>query len=255
MQKSYCFGLVLLLFLSGCATAPPYNPFSVAKEEVYATVGVIGLVPFYSQINTGDLDAKLAAMEEEATSKLETAGFQVIPSSQYKKIYDEAKEAIGPMYDPDTGKLDKDKRKLLKEQTLKEYLRQHGEVDAFMYGSIDFVKANWQANTASWHGASEPVSGKEASLMGASLSIYGASGTIPALSFSTYIERTDKTRLYSLYGGVQLAQWLQVGGKFVDIPKNLVLSDKTKINAGIARSLNALISKGAVAGGKVYEIQ
>ncbi len=33
-----CFGLVLLLLLNGCATTAPYNPFSVAKEEIYKTL-------------------------------------------------------------------------------------------------------------------------------------------------------------------------------------------------------------------------
>jgi hypothetical protein len=231
-----CFGLVLLSFLNGCATTPPYNPFSVAKEEVYATVNMIGVIPFFSEVNVDDLDAKLAAMEEEATSKLEDAGFQVVPSSQYKKIYAEAKDAIGPMYDPDTGALDKGKKKFLDEQTLEKYLAQHGEIDAFMRGGIVLVKANWNSNTSSWHGANEPTSGKEGFWVSFGLSNF--SGTIPALSFSTYIERTDKTRLYSLYGGVQLVKWFQ-GGEFVDVPGNLLLSDKTKINAGIASPNNS----------------
>ena len=246
-----CFGLVLLLFLNGCATTPPYNPFSVAKADIYETVDVIGLVPFRSQIKAYDLDTKLAAMEEQAISKLETAGFQVIPSIEYKKIYDEAKEAIGPMYDPDTGELDKDKKKILDEQTLGKYLSQHSEVDALMYGGINIVKANWHSNNASWDGASESTSGKDG--FWANFGLGKFSGTIPALSFSTYIERTDKTRLYSLYGGVQLVQWFQ-GRKFVDIPKHLILSDKTKINEGIARSLNALISKGAYVAKEIYTV-
>jgi hypothetical protein len=246
-----CIGLFLLLLLNGCATTPPYNPFSVAKKDIFATVDVIGLVPFYSQIKVYDLDTKLAAMEEQATSKLETAGFQVIPSSEYKKFYDEAKKVVGPIYDPDTGELNKDKKKTLDEQTLEEYLILHSEVDALMYGGIDLVKANWHANNASWHGANEPTSGEESFWVSFGLSNF--SGTIPALSFSTYIERTDKTRLYSLYGGVQLAKWYRAG-EFVEVPENLVLSDEVKINAGIARSMNALITKGAYIAKEVYSI-
>jgi hypothetical protein len=248
---STCFGLILLLLLNGCATTPSYNPFSVAKKDIYATVDVIGLVPFYSQIKVYDLDTKLAAMEEQATSKLETAGFQVIPSSEYKKIYDEVKKVVGPIYDPDTGELNKENKKALDEQTLEKYLIQHGEVDALMYGGIDRVKANWYANNTSWHGANEPTSGEEDFWVSFGLSNF--SGTIPALSFSTYIERTDKTRLYSLYGGVQLAKWYRAG-EFVDVPENLVLSDEVKINTGIARSMNALVSKGAYVAKEIYTI-
>ena len=243
-----CSGLVLLLSLMGCATTPPYNPLSVSKEEIYATVDVIGLFPFYSQIKADDLDAKLAAMEEEVTARLESAGFRVIPSSQYKKIHDDAREAMGPMYDPKTGELDKEKHKILEEQTLGEYLGRYSEVDAFFSGGIVFAKASWSGNYANWNGASESTSGKEGFWAGFGLSNF--SGTIPALSFSTYLERTDKTRLYSLYGGVQLAKWFQ-GGKFVDIPEKLVLSDKSKINGGIAISMHALVSGDAETSGSI----
>lgn len=135
-----CSGLVLLLSLMSCATTPLYNPLSVSKEEIYATVDVIGPVPFYSQIKAEDLDAKLAAMEDEVTARLESAGFQVVPSSQYKKIYEKAKETIGPMYDSKTGELDKEKNKILEEQTQEEYLGQFTEVDAFFIGGIVFDK-------------------------------------------------------------------------------------------------------------------
>lgn len=238
-MKKIILSLFVAGLIAGCATVPPYNPFSVEKNEIYSSVKTIGLLPFFSQIDADNLDDKLNIMESTVKGKLEGAGFHVIESSKYKVIYDEYKAAMGPLYDANTGERNEEKYKALREQTMREYLAQN-KVDALFYGGTVIVKARWIQNSASWNGATEATSGKTG--FWANLALGQSSGDIPAISFSSYLERPDNTRLYSLNGGIQLAQWYQ-GGQFVDVPQNLIFSDRSKIEFGVSTSLTPLLEQ------------
>lgn len=236
-MKKVILSLCVVVFMVSCTTAPTYNPFAVQKNEIYASVKTIGLMPFFSRIEANNLDDKLDMMESSVKSKLESAGFNVVESSKYQLIYDEYKAAMGPMFDANTGELNEEKYKALREQTMQEYLAQN-KVDALFYGGAVIVKARWVQNSASWNGTTEATSGRTG--FWANVALGQLSGDIPGISFSSYLERPDNTRLYSLNGGIQLAQWYQ-GGQFVDVPPNLIFSDISKVEFGINTSLAPLL--------------
>jgi hypothetical protein len=237
-MKTKCLLLTYcLLVLSGCGEG--YSPFKIEKAEFFDKVKTVGLLPVSLQVEVHDEEKSKSLLEENIQQKLRDVGFSIIPSSEYKAIYDNLKEAIGPLYDPNTGNLLKEKYDSLKEHTKREYLSKH-KVDAFVYPSVVVVKAEWRYNRAIWHGVEEPSTGKSGFL--ATLAAPQAYGTLPALSLRIGIGETNDEIYYLNYGGIQLCSWVQ-GRTFVDVPQNQLLADETKVINSIDIAMDPLLDR------------
>lgn len=235
-MKTKCLLLMCcLLFLSGCFEQ--YNPFKIEKTEFFDKVKTVGLYPASIQVEVDDEGKRKNLLEENIQQKLRDVGFASIPSSEYKAIYDNLKEAVGPLYDPNTGELLKEKYDSLKEHTKREYLARH-KVDAFVYPAVVIVKAEWRGNIAQWHGVEEPSTGKSGIL--ATLSAPQAYGTLPALSLRIGIGDPGGDIYYLNYGGIQLCSWVH-GRSFIDVPQNQLLTDEAKIIKSIDIAMDPLL--------------
>jgi hypothetical protein len=237
MKKLFILFTLIIPIITGCAE--PYNPYKIPREELFSKVKTIGIAPLLILVDVNQPQEKKQSFETMIASKVSECGFKTVPSSEYEKIYEDLKKTIGPMFDPNTGELDKDKSKALKDHTIREYLRKN-QVDAILYPSILIVKAEWNGNYAGWHGQKEPSTGKEGFF--ASMLAPNAYGFIPALSLCIQIESVNGEPYYLNFGGIQLYSWVK-GGSFIDVPKELLLSHPERNTQGVDIAFRPILTK------------
>jgi hypothetical protein len=240
MKKLALSFIISQLFFAGCTPTATYNPFKITKEEFRSKVKTVGLIPVYIQVPVGDPNKAKAEFEAGITEKLKACGLAVIPSSEYQNIYNQFKDALGPMFDPCTGRVIEEKRKTLKDHSMREYLTKHN-VDALVYPGIVVVKAEWNYNLAKWDGAEEPSTGKEG--FWANMAAPQAYGTVPALSLRILISNTNDDSYYLNYGGIQLCSWVGTGHNFVEVPESELLAKQEKNNKSIDIAFGPLLQK------------
>lgn len=231
----------LVAAITGCVT-PPYDPFVISRSEIYERVGTLAMMP----LQCPDFDRKeevSARYEALITERLETAGFKVIPSSEFSSIRDPMIEQMGGMYDSITGEADEEKLEAVRLHVRNELIAKF-DIDAYIAPIIRIVKANWSGNSARWGGVTDTVSGKTG--FWASWKNSNRSGTIPAMSL--FVGLRDKTNSEGYYlgiGGIQLiAHYGETfAGGFVDIPKSEWFVDEEKDVTAVAIALSALVNE------------
>lgn len=231
--------LLTLAMLYGCATAPPYKPFKVEREQIIQEVRTIGLMGVSLPGKFDKEDQIMAEFESYITEKLTDGGFQVIPSKRYAEIYESMKASVGQLYDPNTGQLLKEKHDALVEHAKREY-RSKYDPDALLYSLIRVFKASWSANRARWHGVDEPTTGKKG--FWADVSGPSAYGTIPGLSLVVVLRNPQENEYYVNFGGIQLLQWVK-GRDFVDVPQNQLLADSERNRRSVEIALAPLLGE------------
>ena len=231
--------ILLLAITGGCATTQPYEPFKVDREVINQRVKSVGLVPCVIPDDIVEHEAKRRELEAYLIQKMRVGGFSMVPSSEYGDILLSMKAAVGPLYDPNTGDLLKEKQEALDRHVKTEYLNDH-DVDALLHCGIVIVKASWSHNQASWHGTTEASTGKTG--FWASMSAPSAYGTIPAISFRISLEDRKGDDYYVNYGGIQLLKWVS-GMDFKTVPINQLLSDSERNRRGIDIALGPLLGE------------
>lgn len=232
--------LVIALFTLGCETMPKHEPFQVGKDEIQQQVKTIGLTPISLPREFDENERLKAEFESYLTETLQRGGFVVVPSGKYIDIYEPMKNAVGPLYDANTGEPLEQKIETLLKHARAEYSNQQ-DLDAILYSGVRVVKAPWSGNTASWHGVTEATTGKEG--LWGFLVAPTAHGTIPALSLIVSIEDHNGNEYYLNFGGIQLVQWVK-GSGFVDVPENELLADPERNRRAVEIALTPLLSKG-----------
>ncbi len=235
MNMRFFWWIGLVAGLMGCE-AQPYNPFKIQANEFFRQVKTVGLLPAVIEADAEEIPQKQLHLEQFLMEDLKIAGLKSIPSQAFKTIYDSLKEKMGPIYDPYSGKPDEEKKKALFEHAKQEYLRIH-KVDAFAYTGVKVVKAEWSGNTAWWHGTQDSTTGKTG--FWAQMNPPNGYGTIAALSFWLLIKDLQGKECYFHIGGIQLYSLIS-NGRFVDIPKNQLLTDTKKNRKGIGITTRAL---------------
>jgi hypothetical protein len=216
----------LITLSTSCAVIPPYDPFIKSRSEIFNTVDVLSMTP----VILSDFDRKdevAARYEALITERLETAGFKVIPSSEYSSIRDPMVEQLGGMFDPATGQADKEKLAAVRLHTTNELVAKF-DIDGYVRPRIMVVKASWNGNTATWDGVTDHTTGKG----GFWADLFGpqATGTIPALSLILPLTGTSGETYYVGRGGIQL--FAHYKGGFVDVPESMLFVDPEKdVNA------------------------
>ncbi len=231
----------LITLSTSCAVTPPYDPFIKSRSEIFNTVHVLSMTP----VLLADFDRKdevAARYEALITERLETAGFKVIPSSEYSSIWDPMIERSGGMFDPVTGVLDEEKMAALRLHTTNELVAKF-DIDAYVRPAIMVIKASWNGNTATWDGVTDHTTGKGG--FWAALSAPDAFGTIPALSLILPVTGTSGETYYVGRGGIQL--FAHYKGGFVDVPESMLFVDPERdvnaVNVALALLLNEPIDQ------------
>lgn len=231
--------LLTIVMFSGCASTPPYNPFKVEPEKLIQEIRTIGLVPMALQVELDNEDQMKAEFESYITEKLKNGGYQVIPSKRFSEIYESMKTTIGPMYDPNTGKIIKEKHDALLKHAKREYRTKH-DPEALLFCSIIVAKAYWSGNKARWHGVNEPTTGESG--FWAEISTAQSYGTIPGLSLLVVLKDWKENEYYVNAGGIQLLKWLK-GSSFVDVPQNQLLVDSDRNRRSVDIALAPLLGE------------
>ncbi len=212
--KLKLMAVLAIIMLCACKTTPPYNPYKVEKNEIIQ-VKRIALMPVGIFIEVDDEAKQEAFFHDELVTRFTDKGFTVIPAQEWRNIYEPLKKSSGELYDPTTGKPNKEKLKAVREQARAVYIEKFTP-DAFLYSGVMPVKAEWHHNNATWDGHQAPTTG--VSGFWADFTSPQAYGTVGALSFFINIEDRNQRDLFVEFGGLQLLQHVGHGG-FTPRPK------------------------------------
>lgn len=237
MWRLLLLNLLAGLLFQGCGqVARPYNPFKIPREEFLARTRVIALAPVAFAVPPEDPAAAGSQFEALLDLKLRELGFTVVPSTEYKAIWDRLTKQVGGIFDPITGKRDDQKLKTVRGYLLEELRTKH-RADAVLHPVIQVVKAPFNAGHARWHGMEESL--RPEGLL-AALFMADAAGTTSALSLLVTIEDSNGVDLYQQAGGIQVLVKLAPGRQFVSIPQNQLLTNADRNRAAVAIALGAL---------------
>ena len=230
----------LITFSTGCAVTP-YDPFIKSRSEIFETVDVLCMTPMQLQ----DFDRKdevAARYEALITERLETAGFKVIPSSEFSSIRDPMIEQLGGVFDSITGEADEEKLEAVRLHTTNELIAKF-DIDAYVRPGVMVVKASWSRNTATWDGVKDETTGKGG--FWAAIAAPEATGTLPALSLILPLTGTSGETYYVGRGGIQL--FAHYKGGFVDVPESMWFvepeRDVNAVNVALASLLNESVAQ------------
>lgn len=232
-------GLAIMLIVAACATTPPYNPFKISKEDLYAKIKTIAIL---SVVVPGDLPnppAIRAKFDPLIEAKLREAGFSVVPSRETEEVFERMTKQLGGIFDPVTGERDETKAKALRDHARKE-LSAKFKVDAVFFARIRPISAGFQGGSATWNGTSESIA-----MTGGFLDIMAANnkrGTTTALSLLVGIERIEGGDAYLNMGGIQLLNKLSRGG-FARVPGNQLFVDDKRNAEAVAIALGPLMKE------------
>ncbi len=225
----------LIAFSTGCAVTP-YDPFIKTRSEIFDTVHIVSMVP----VRLWDIDKKdevAARYEALITERLEAAGITVIPSSEYASIRDPMIDQLGGLFDPKTGREDKEKLSTLQSHITNELIAKF-DIDAYVSPKIEVAIASWNSNKATWDGVEDETTGKD----GFWADVFGpqATGTTPASSLVVPLTGTSGLAYYVGRGGIQLLS--HYDGDFVDVPESMWFADPERdvnaVNVALAPLLN-----------------
>jgi hypothetical protein len=226
-------GLTILVI--GCATDKRlYNPLKVPREEIQKHVKVVAVAPL--SINEELPNAKPAHEEFAALliAELNSIGFQTISPSEYEQTFNRLRDEAGGLFDPMTGKADKEKYQKIRE-LFRQELATNFHVDAIIYPEVITHSVQFNMNEAHWNGVRESI--LPPGLWAAAGLVMSTHGDAPALSFCVTLEDMDGKHLYVDCGGLQLLK-KTTGNVFVPVPVEKILTDhKRNANSvGIALS-------------------
>jgi len=258
--------LFLVLLTTACATQT-YNPFRIDRDVFFEKTRAIALAPIDVQIiYEGQADEKQSQsnlrleetrkkFESLMTAKLSEAGFSVIPSKEYGKIWDRLVKEQGGFFDPGTGKKDKAKYEATQKKSVKE-ISEKFPVNAVLYPSVVLVKVRFSGGVARWDGTGQLVTGSLESIdsltgflgatFGGGQNMYG---TTSGMSFGVQImdAQTESETFYNR-GGIQLLLILKRLGAFrpmelTPIPIEELFSSEQRNAGAVSYALEPLIKK------------
>lgn len=146
--------IAALALLAACAK--PYDPYLIPREELRAKIHTIALAPIRIAPELPEPAATREKLEALARTVLEAGGFAVVGSSAYGERWRAFADAMGGIWDPVTGEIDKQRFELVEQHAYRELVDRH-RVDALLYLSVYAVDLFLQSNRATFCGTSGPV--------------------------------------------------------------------------------------------------
>lgn len=223
--------MVLILFwVTGCATAPSNNPFLISEKDFFAESRPFVLVPVGMPRWADETDPVKRKFESLITGKLQGAQFEVLPTTVYGEIWDGMTTRMGGYYDRISGKRDEKKFDAVMEHTLRELHRKVGEV-LVLHPNLEVVHAMLSYGGATWDGTREEFQ------------TYGFKGTIRALSLCIAVEDTNRKILYHRHGGIQLLETLSWSGVPIPLPSREILSRDELLVRAVNIAMGPLVQR------------
>ena len=230
--------LTSLMFIEGCATVPKYDPFLISKTTIRATVKTVAI---YHPKTNNPVEVEFERLIE---GKLREGGFATIGSDRINPIADQQKQALGGLYDPQTGMEDKEKAETYWHNVLQE-LKTNYNVDAVLTFEVIERPAKFYGNRAEWDGTSEGIY-NHYGLADVLLSNGTEYGTTRGLSLKILLSNLQRENLFLNYGGIQLASKLARPAQtfreqgFVDVPESQLFSDTNRVLNAVTNALGPL---------------
>lgn len=205
-----------------------------------------------------ELAAFTPAMEEIDSlieASLGDAGFELIPASEYARIWEDIMERVGGVVDSVTGERVEERFESARQQLFAQLGELYGP-DALLYPEIWIVDAPFAEGTAQWDGTSQALIGLGTRLihaLGASFSGSESNlptGAVEALSLVVFVEDMGGDELYANSGGIEVLE--RVGGDARDrrrVPDDELLTNHARIRKAVAEALDPLLSGTSSAGG------
>ena len=233
----------ILIFIAGCATAPKYDPFLVPQTTVRATVKTIAI--YHPQTNN-PVEIQFERLIE---NELKNGGFAIIGPDQINPIAGREMQAVGGLYNPQTGMEDKAKSDLYWNNVVKE-IKSNYHADAVLTFSVAERQAKFYQNRAEWDGAAEEIYMHNG--LGDFLLQNGTEyGTTRGLSLKILLADLQHQNLYLNYGGIQLAMKLSRPARvfqkqeFVPVPEAQLFADTNRICGAVNHALGPLVNQKA----------
>lgn len=241
MMRQRLLMAISVVALIGAGCAKPYNPFVISRDQIYSKVETIAVAPVAVPEDLEVPEPVKAKFASTIEAKLREAGFLVVPSGEYAKIWEGIAEQVGAFFDPVTGKRDESKFKALRKNCLRELLTKYN-ANAVVYPEIRAVTANFSSYTAWWHGTRESVKVPNEGIL-AALTRGNYYGTLAALSLVVTIKDMDEVEMYVNPGGIQVLARVSSRGKFVPVPPNELLVNEERNGAAVDIAMEPLITK------------
>ncbi len=233
--RAYSRGAAALVIASqfACASTPPpaYDQFTVPPAKFLETIRTIALFSLSADSDEDIPPCVDSIAEHVVTTRLEAAGFSVIPSFVQEEIWTRITEDAGGFYDPLTGELDQERfddavRQFRAELAAKE------APDATLYPHIWRAEVDAVLGKATWDGVSESGS-------------YRLGDLVLVRSYVVVIEDQDGTPLYVNGGGLHLAErWDGAQRDIVDIPIEELCEEPERIVHAIEIAMDPLLTVG-----------
>lgn len=241
-------GLSLLLLAPlASAAAEKYDPFKIPRDQFYAEVTRIAVEPLVLPSNTAEPEALRAQFEAYVRTALEEYGFQVIPSVEFERRWNELAEKMGGLYDPVSGKGDDEKLKIV-HKLVREDLAASFGADATLRSLISFGELDvWAKDVTvdqqgtptsyvSWMAATEPVTWR-----GAPIKAFYANRPqrVTGARFSAFIFGLGQAMLYDIMVPIRWSR-VYVMGSYEERPDGEALGDKELNRRAVRAALDDL---------------
>ena len=239
--------LVAALLAAGCASAA-YDPFRISPDEFRRRVKTIAVGSVAVSSDFGGNSAG-QAFNPAIETKLRDAGFTVVPTQEFRGIWDAKAAELGGLFDPQTGRVVEAKATALLSHIRGE-LKTRFNADAVMLPRVQKVTARFGYTPfvgvrASWDGASEAL---ETGAFDKVLSPRG-NGTVPALSLVLSIEDLEGAPLFVNAGGIQVLSKLAPGAgnfggnSFVQVSKDQLFTDEQRMQLAVQYALEPFLKR------------
>jgi hypothetical protein len=234
--------IVVLVALSMTGCAGPYYSHSFKTDVKNAkAIDVFVLAPTEVPSELPQADQAKLVFDTAISEKLTQAGFQLVGQEVFAEKMAAVTREKGGAYDATTGKRDEKKFQELQKASLKQIQTTTG-AKALLRAKVTSVPARFSGCKASWDGTTQDVS---TTFLGIFCSSAQAHGKVTALSLIVTLEDIDGNVLYFNGGGIQLLAKISFGLDFQDVPKEELLTDKTRNRAAVDQALGPLLAEGS----------
>jgi hypothetical protein len=242
-MKQMVIGTTLLAALMASGCAKPYDPFRIPQDELRQRVKTIAVARVVVPPNVDGPGGASAKFHPALETRLEAAGFKVVPAAQVREVWDAKANELGGMFDPQTGTLNEEKANALMSH-VRGQMKERFSADALVLPYVRTVSARYSSVpfagiTARWDGASESIVTSTVD----KVLTPDINGTVPALSLFVRIEDLTGTVLYVKAGGIQVVQKLVPmpnafrSNNFVPVPKSELFADPQRIEQAVNYAL------------------
>lgn len=218
--------------MQACVRAgPPQFDTYVVPTDTFELHGKrLALVPLSVPSDMENPDALITDFSHRIEELLNANGVDVVPASEYRRIWDRLTAEARGFFDPYTGRLDESKYDAGVRQLMKE-MRENFAPDAFIYPELWPVDAPLAYGAARWDGASQPI-----------YPVPQGFEFVRALTLAVVVEDAAGNELYvNGHGLVVLERFDLESGGMVLIPRDEIFKEEGFIDEALTAVFSPLI--------------